>query len=50
MEKLLIHISTQQKGTFIKEYYVTGKGYTTQIRLKDGRIYFAPSIEFTEVK
>lgn len=45
----LIHILTGNIGVFIKEYYVTGRGYTTQIRLSDGRIYYAPSIEFKPI-
>jgi len=42
----LIHILTGNTGVFLKEYYVTGRGYTIQIKLDDGRIYYAPSIEF----
>lgn len=45
----LIHILTGNIGVFIKEYYVIGRGYTTQIRLSDGRIYYAPSIEFKPI-
>lgn len=46
----LIHKLTGNTGIFIKEYYVTGVGYTTQIKQDDGRIYYAPSHEFVEIK
>ena len=42
----LIHNQTGNIGFFIKEYTPTGRGSTTQIKLADGRIYFAPSSEF----
>lgn len=45
----LKHSLTGNIGTFIKEYYVTGYGYLTQIKLPDGRIYYAPSYEFTSI-
>ena len=43
---ILEHIHTGNVGVFIKEYKPTGMNCTTQIRLEDGRIYFAPSNEF----
>ena len=46
----LIHTLTGNTGVFLKEYYVTGRGYTTQIKLNDGRIYYAPSVEFIKAK
>lgn len=49
MDKYLIHKLTGNIGVFVKEYYVTGRGSTTQIRLKDGRIYYAPSGEFKPI-
>lgn len=49
MTKMLIHISSGNTGVFLKEYYVTGRGYTTQIKLSDGRIYYAPSVEFKPI-
>lgn len=45
----LKHLLTGNEGIFIKEYYVTGLGYTTQIKLTDGRIYYAPSYEFITI-
>lgn len=45
----LKHIGTGNIGVFIKEYYATGHGYLTQIRLDDGRIYYAPSCEFVKI-
>ena len=48
--KRLIHIHTQNVGTFLKEYYVTGHGYLTQIKMDDGRVYYAPSCEFKPIK
>lgn len=42
----LRHKPTQQTGTFIKEYEATYYGVIIQIRLADGRIYFAPKHEF----
>jgi hypothetical protein len=47
--KILKHNLTGNTETFIKEYKVTGGGWTTQIKLSDGRIYFAPSNEFIEI-
>lgn len=44
--KTLIHRLTGNTGIFIKEYYATGHGYLTQIKMDDGRIYYAPSGEF----
>jgi len=46
----LKHIYTGNVGCFIKEYRPTGRSLTTQIKLDDGRIYFAPSCEFTELE
>ena len=48
LNKKLLHIPTGQNGEFVKEYQPTGKSQTTQIKLNDGRIYFAPSNEFIE--
>ena len=45
----LKHIYTGNVGYFIKEYKPTGRASTTQIKMDDGRIYFAPSIEFKTV-
>lgn len=46
----LYHKPTGNTGIFIKEYYPTGKPLTTQIKLSDGKIYFAPSYEFERIK
>lgn len=46
----LKHSLTGNTGVFVKEYYATGHGYLTQIKLNDGRIYYAPSSEFQTVK
>lgn len=40
------HSPTGIVGEFLREYFPTGKPLTMQIRLKDGRIYFAPKYEF----
>lgn len=48
-EKSLKHILTGLTGTFVKEYYATGYGYLTQIRLFNNEIYYAPSCEFVNV-
>lgn len=48
--KYLKHVFTGNEGVLIKEYKPTGKPYTFQIKLADGRIYFAPSSEFTPIK
>lgn len=45
----LIHTLTGNIGEFIKEYRPMGMSLTTQIRLKDGRIYYAPSSEFVKI-
>lgn len=45
----LKHLGTGNIGVFLKDYYVTGRGYTTQIKMDDGRIYYAPSHEFVKV-
>lgn len=49
MTKRLIHILSENIGVFLKEYHTTGRGYTTQIKLNDGRIYYAPSHEFKPI-
>lgn len=49
MTKRLKHILSGNIGVFLKEYYVTGRGYATQIKLDDGRIYYAPSHEFEPI-
>lgn len=49
-EVRLIHIHTGNTGIFLKEYYATGHGYLTRIKMNDGRIYYAPSGEFKEIK
>ncbi len=47
----LKHIPTGQEGDFVKSYFATGyPGETTQISLDDGRVYFAPDVEFQTVK
>jgi hypothetical protein len=43
------HKLTGEIGVFIKEYSPTGKCLTMQIKLFDGRIYFAPKHEFFPV-
>lgn len=48
--KRLIHVQTGNVGVFLKEYYATGHGYLTQIKMDDGRIYYAPSFEFKPIK
>ena len=48
--KRLIHVQTGNIGVFLKEYYATGHGYLTQIKMDDGRIYYAPSCEFKPIK
>lgn len=45
----LKHIQTGNIGIFIKEYRPTGRPFTTQIKLDDGRIYYAPSCEFVQI-
>lgn len=42
------HCFTGNVGEFIKEYKPTGKPTTMQIKLSNGEIYFAPSIEFKQ--
>ena len=49
-ERILVHIYTGNVGKFVKEYEATGIGLMTQIELKDGMIYYAPSREFREYK
>lgn len=49
MKRMLRHKQTGNVGLFLKEYKPTGKPYTTQIQLNDGRIYFAPTHEFEEI-
>lgn len=44
-----MHIHTGNTGVFIKEYKPTGKPYTTQIKMNNGKIYFAPSYEFNRI-
>ncbi len=46
---ILKHLLSGHDGTFIKEYYATGHGYLTQIKLADGRIYYAPSSKFVPI-
>lgn len=43
------HILTGNKGTLIKKYYVPVYGYMIQIKLVDGRVYYAPASEFIEI-
>lgn len=43
---LMKHLLSGNMGYFIKEYQATGHGYITQIKLADGRVYYAPSSEF----
>lgn len=43
---IYIHRSSGTSGSFIKEYYPTGKPKTMQIKTESGRIFFAPSLEF----
>jgi len=51
MEKnTLLHTLTGIKGVFVKEHSPTGKPVTTIIQLENGSKFFAPSVEFTEVK
>ena len=45
----LIHVFTGNAGYFIKEHKPTGRALTTQIKMNDGRVYFAPSHEFRRV-
>lgn len=49
-ELRLRHTLTGNVGKFLKEYVPTGMFSTTQIRLDDGRIYYAPSSEFEKIK
>ena len=37
------------KGSFVKETYPTGKPVTIIVRLWDGRLFYAPKIEFTQI-
>jgi hypothetical protein len=46
----LKHVLTGNTGYFIKEYKPTGKPYTTQIQMDNGKIYFAPSNEFIKLQ
>ena len=48
-EVIMKHKDTGNVGVFIKEYYVTGRGYTTQIKLDSGSVYYAPSCEFIDI-
>lgn len=43
------HIPTGHTGFFIKEYTPTGRPLTMQIKLLDGRIWFAPKCEFERI-
>lgn len=45
----LKHIGTGNIGVFLKEYKPTGMNWTTQIKMDDGRIYYAPSCEFVKI-
>lgn len=45
----LTHVSGVS-GIFIKEYTPTGKPDTTMIKCDDGKIFFAPSSEFKEMR
>lgn len=45
----LKHIYTGNCGLVIKEYTPTGMSLTIQIRMDDGRIYFAPASEFVSI-
>ena len=49
-KKRLKHIHSGVQGEFIKSHFPTGKPETTIIKLKDGRLYFAPSVEFKPIK
>ncbi|WP_329805436.1 hypothetical protein [Flavobacterium facile] len=42
------HIETGNTGVFVKHYKPSGKPYTMQIKLDDGRIFFAPKSEFKQ--
>ena len=44
-----IHVETGNSGFFVKEYKPTGKPLTMQIKLKNGDVYFAPSVEFKQL-
>jgi hypothetical protein len=37
------------EGSFVKETYPTGKPVTIIVRLQDGRLFFAPKSEFTQI-
>lgn len=45
-KELYRHRLTNNVGVFVKEYYPTGRPLTMQIKLNDGRIYYAPKHEF----
>jgi hypothetical protein len=45
-QHILRHKLTGKVGEFLKEYKPTGKPLTTQIKLKSGEVYLAPSFEF----
>ena len=45
----LKHKLTGIVGTFVRRYKVTGRGDSTIIKLADGRKYYAPTEEFSEV-
>ena len=47
---IFTHIESGNTGLFVKVYKPTGKPYTMQIKLDDGRIYFAPKSEFTQLR
>lgn len=47
--KTLQHSITRIKGKYIKEYWRPYWGYTTLIKLDNGRLYFAPTCEFIEL-
>lgn len=44
------HKLTGNVGTYVKEYKPTARPLTMQIKLADGRIYYAPKHEFELVK
>lgn len=49
MRPILEHIPSGRQGVFVKSYISTGHGEITQIKLDDGRIYYAPSVEFQKL-
>ncbi|MBS9773819.1 MAG: hypothetical protein KGV59_01500 [Tenacibaculum sp.] len=49
MEQIYYRHTSGIEGVFLQEYKPTGKPLTLQIKCYDGRIFYAPKIEFTRI-